>query len=29
VDGKVVASWKGTGRKPQAIVAMIEKAEKS
>ena len=28
VDGKVVSSWKGTGRKPQAIIAMIEKAEK-
>jgi len=27
-DGKVVASWKGTGRNPAAIVAMIEKAEK-
>ena len=28
VDGKVVSSWKGTGKKPQAIIAMIEKAEK-
>jgi len=28
VDGKVVASWKGTGRNPSAIIAMIEKAEK-
>jgi hypothetical protein len=28
VDGKVVTTWKGTGRKPQAIIAMIEKAEK-
>ena len=29
VDGKVVTSWKGTGKNPQAIIAMIEKAEKS
>jgi hypothetical protein len=28
VDGKVVATWKGTGRKPPTIIAMIEKAEK-
>ena len=27
VDGKVVATWKGTSRKPAAIIAMIEKAE--
>ena len=28
VDGKVVTSWKGTGKKPPAIIAMIEQAEK-
>ena len=29
VDGKVVTSWKGTGKNPKAIIAMIEKAQKS
>jgi len=28
VDGKVVTTWKGTGRNPAAIIAMIEKAGK-